>query len=159
MELFCQNSERLKAVNYFCKKAPSWVFNRALWFLLTLMTRKSQKVAKYLTIFPLNQKNKEKEFILYIFDKIFLVFPKIHKTWSIMSVQLCCLNNCFLYIICDEYFILKNQTQSRAINHLERTQNFPKKKKHFLPPDTHPYMCVPRGKKCYFFGKFQVRTK
>ena len=39
------------------------------------------------------------------------------------------------------------------------TTNFPKNE-HFLPPDTHTYMCVSagggRGKKCSFFGKFGV---
>ena len=30
---------------------------------------------------------------------------------------------------------------------------------HFLPPDTHTYVCVSGGKKCYFFGKFCVHTK
>ena len=29
----------------------------------------------------------------------------------------------------------------------------------FLTPDTHIYMCVSRGKKCQFFGKFCVCTK
>ena len=33
--------------------------------------------------------------------------------------------------------------------------NFPKSK-HFLPPDTHIYACVWGGKKCLFFGKFDV---
>ena len=32
------------------------------------------------------------------------------------------------------------------------SQNFPKKKK-FLPPDMYTYVCVPRGKKWYIFGK------
>ena len=27
-------------------------------------------------------------------------------------------------------------------------------KQHFLPPDTHRYVCVSRSKKCSFFGKF-----
>ena len=33
--------------------------------------------------------------------------------------------------------------------------NFPKNE-HFLPPDTHTYVCVSWGKKCLFFGKFDV---
>ena len=33
--------------------------------------------------------------------------------------------------------------------------NFPKNE-HFLPPDTHTYVCVSGGKKCSFFGKFSV---
>ena len=37
-------------------------------------------------------------------------------------------------------------------------QNFPKKQ-HFLPPDTHTYVCVSGCKKFYFFGKFCVSTK
>ena len=35
------------------------------------------------------------------------------------------------------------------------TQSFPKNE-HFLPPDTHTYVCVWRGKKCLFFRKFGV---
>ena len=30
------------------------------------------------------------------------------------------------------------------------------KKKHFLPPDTHTYVCVSGGKTCLFFGNFGV---
>ena len=30
------------------------------------------------------------------------------------------------------------------------------KNKHFLPPDTHTYVCVSGCKKCSFFGKFVV---
>ena len=33
------------------------------------------------------------------------------------------------------------------------TPNFPKNE-HFLPSDTHTYVCVSRGKKYSFFGKF-----
>ena len=33
--------------------------------------------------------------------------------------------------------------------------NFPKNE-HFLPPDTHTYICVSGGKKCSFFGKFSM---
>ena len=28
------------------------------------------------------------------------------------------------------------------------------KSEHFLPPDTHTYVCVSTGKKCLFYGKF-----
>ena len=28
------------------------------------------------------------------------------------------------------------------------------RKTHFLPPDTHAYVCVSGGKKCLFFGNF-----
>ena len=45
-----------------------------------------------------------------------------------------------------------------GIIHVVRTQNFPKSW-HFLPPDTHTYICVSGGKKCYFFGKFCVHNK
>ena len=31
-----------------------------------------------------------------------------------------------------------------------------RKKKHFLTPDTHTYVCVSGGKKGLFFGKFGV---
>ena len=34
--------------------------------------------------------------------------------------------------------------------------SYPLIRKHFLPPDTHTYVCVLGGKKCSFFGKFSV---
>ena len=37
----------------------------------------------------------------------------------------------------------------------QNTPNFPKNE-HFLPPDTHMYVCVSVGKKCSFFGKFGI---
>ena len=37
----------------------------------------------------------------------------------------------------------------------QKTQNF-SKIEHFLPPDTHTYVCVSGGKKCSFFQKFNV---
>ena len=33
--------------------------------------------------------------------------------------------------------------------------SFPKNEQ-FLPPDTHTYACVSEGKKCLFFGKFEL---
>ena len=41
---------------------------------------------------------------------------------------------------------------------VSRKQSTPKftKNKHFLPPDTHTYVCVSGGKKCLFFGNFGV---
>ena len=41
---------------------------------------------------------------------------------------------------------------------VSRKQSKPKfpKNKHFLPPDTHTYVCVSGGKKCLFFGNFGV---
>ena len=36
--------------------------------------------------------------------------------------------------------------------------NFPKNL-HFLPSDTHTYVCVSEDKRCKFFGKFCVRAK
>ena len=42
-----------------------------------------------------------------------------------------------------------------GISRKQRTSNFPKNE-HFLPPDTHTYLCISGGKKCLFFGKFVV---
>ena len=42
-----------------------------------------------------------------------------------------------------------------GITKKQSTPNFPKNKQ-FLPPDTHTYVCVSRGTKCSFFGKFGV---
>ena len=41
---------------------------------------------------------------------------------------------------------------------VSRTQSTPNflKSEHLLPPDTHMYVCVSRGKKCSFFGKLGV---
>ena len=54
--------------------------------------------------------------------------------------------------------IYKTFICNAGVIHLVRTQNFPKNQ-HFLPPDMHTYVCVSWGKKCWFFGKFCVRTK
>ena len=43
----------------------------------------------------------------------------------------------------------------KGVSRKQSTPNFPKNK-HFLPPDTHTYLCVSGGKKCSFFGKFDV---
>ena len=39
-----------------------------------------------------------------------------------------------------------------GVSRKQSTSNFPKNE-HFLPPDTHTYMCVSGDKKCSFFGK------
>ena len=40
-----------------------------------------------------------------------------------------------------------------GVSRKQSTPNFPKNE-HFLPLDTHTYVCVSGGKKCSFFGKF-----
>ena len=45
-----------------------------------------------------------------------------------------------------------------GIIHLVRTQNV-SRSEHFLPPDTHTYVCVSGAKKCEFFEIFCIRTK
>ena len=42
-----------------------------------------------------------------------------------------------------------------SVSTKQSTPNFPKNK-HFLLPDTHTYVCISRGKKCSFFGKFDI---
>ena len=42
-----------------------------------------------------------------------------------------------------------------GVSRKQSTPNFPKNE-HFLPPDTHTYVCVTGAKKCLFFGKFGV---
>ena len=42
-----------------------------------------------------------------------------------------------------------------GVSRKQSTSNFPKNK-HFLPPDTHTYVCLSGDKKCSFFGKFGV---
>ena len=44
---------------------------------------------------------------------------------------------------------------SKRVLQENKTSNFPKNE-HFLPPDTHSYVCVSGGKKCLFLGKFDV---
>ena len=41
------------------------------------------------------------------------------------------------------------------VSRKQSMSNFPKNK-HFLPPDTHTYVCVSGGKKGLFFRKFKV---
>ena len=40
-----------------------------------------------------------------------------------------------------------------GVSRKQSTPNFPKNE-HFLPPDTHTFVCVSGGKKCSFFGEF-----
>ena len=46
-------------------------------------------------------------------------------------------------------------SRKQVVQEKQNTPNFPKKE-HFLPPDTHTYVCVSGGKKPSFFGKFGV---
>ena len=46
-------------------------------------------------------------------------------------------------------------SRKRVVQEKQNMPNFPKKE-HFLPPDTHTYVCVSGGKKPSFFGKFGV---
>ena len=48
----------------------------------------------------------------------------------------------------------KGESQN-GVSRKQSTSNFPKNE-HFLPPDTHTYVCVSGGKKCSFFGKFDM---
>ena len=48
----------------------------------------------------------------------------------------------------------KGESQN-GVSRKQSTSKFPKNE-HFLLPDTHTYVCVPGGKKCSFFGKFDV---
>ena len=54
--------------------------------------------------------------------------------------------------------VVGNKAKGRIKTGVSRKQtrsNFPKNER-FLPPDTHTYVCVSGGKKCSFFGKFDV---
>ena len=42
-----------------------------------------------------------------------------------------------------------------GVSKKQSTPKFPKNK-HFLPPDTHTYVCVSGGKKCLFFRNFDM---
>ena len=42
-----------------------------------------------------------------------------------------------------------------SISRKQSMSNFPKNED-FLHPDAHTYVCVSGGKKCLFFGKFDV---
>ena len=46
-------------------------------------------------------------------------------------------------------------SRKRVVQEKQNTPNFPKNE-HFLPPETHTYVCVSGGKKPSFFGKFGV---
>ena len=47
----------------------------------------------------------------------------------------------------------KGESQNDCFKKKQTTPNFPKNE-HFLPLDTHTYVCVSGGKKCSFFRKF-----
>ena len=49
----------------------------------------------------------------------------------------------------------KVESQNGCYKKTRHAKNLPKKKQ-FLSPDTHTYVCVARGKKCSFFRKFGV---
>ena len=53
------------------------------------------------------------------------------------------------HILLSDICILNSKTESVPSEtiHLVHSQNFPKNK-HFLPPGTHPYLCVTGGNKC-----------
>ena len=75
---------------------------------------------------------------------------------------------CCLFLICAIKFVphetllffghfgvlcFNNKAKGRIAK--QSKPNFPKNE-HFLPPDTHTYVCVLGGKKCSFFRKFGV---
>ena len=49
----------------------------------------------------------------------------------------------------------KGQISKRVFRENKARQIF-RKIEHFLPPETHTYVCVSAGKKCSFFGKLGV---
>ena len=62
--------------------------------------------------------------------------------------------HCILEIL---YFREKSKRTNLKTG-VSRKQSMPKfpENKHFLPPDTHTYVCVSGDKKCFFFGNFGV---
>ena len=59
-----------------------------------------------------------------------------------------------------KYNTLRKESTSltKCIGKWPRKQSIPNfpKNEHFLPPDTHFYVCISEGKKCSFFGKLDV---
>ena len=56
-------------------------------------------------------------------------------------------------------FVGNNARGANLKTGVSRKQSMPKfpKNKHFLPPDTHTYVCISGGgEKCLFFGNFGV---
>ena len=53
------------------------------------------------------------------------------------------------------FFFGKRANIKTGVSRRQSTSKFPKNK-HFLPPDTHTCVCVSGGKKCLFFGNFDV---
>ena len=49
----------------------------------------------------------------------------------------------------------KRANLKTGVSGKQSTSKFPKNK-HFLPPDTHTYVCISGGKKYLFFGNFDV---
>ena len=75
-----------------------------------------------------------------------------------MLVQIFCSKSFFLDVVVlslNSLIISKRANLKTVVSRKQSTPNFPKNE-HFLPPDTHTYVCVSGGKKCSFFGKFGV---
>ena len=51
--------------------------------------------------------------------------------------------------------VIMQKSESQNGCYKKNTQSFPKNE-YFLPPDTHMCLYVPGGRKCLFFGKFDV---
>ena len=49
----------------------------------------------------------------------------------------------------------KKANLKTGVSRKQSASNFPKKE-HFSPPDTHMYVCLSKGKRYLFFGKFGV---
>ena len=58
------------------------------------------------------------------------------------------------YIELPSFLPQKSESQNGFFKKTKHAK-FPKNE-HFLPPDTHTYVCVSRGRKCSFFGKLGV---
>ena len=64
--------------------------------------------------------------------------------------------NIFLQKLYRKSSVIRQRANLKTgVSRKQSTPNFPKNE-HFLPPDTHTYVCVSGGKKCLFLEKFGV---
>ena len=78
-----------------------------------------------------------------------LYFAGIHSVILQLTSDACRLKTCKSSVIRQ-----KSESQNGCFKKTKHVKF--SEKRTFLPPDKHMYGCVSRGKKCSFFGKFEV---
>ena len=79
-----------------------------------------------------------------------LIDLQIYKYWRRFLFL-----NPFMYNVENLSIIRQKYESLNGVTRKQSTPHFPKNE-HFLPSNTHKCVCVLGGKKCWFFGKFDV---